>query len=178
MHLWTPGPPGKYPWETTGSTSRNGTASGAWRIRDHGEVKLESKAGQDLERYFPEVAEALTTIKATRFVLDGELLLIQDGRANFDLLLQRIHPAASRVQKLSRETPAVFVLFDVLVDEHGYSLVEKPLKERRHILEDFFQKSLTEVKALCSRRTHMALIRQRNGSPNSEARSMGSLRRG
>ena len=109
-------------------------------FRDHGEVKLESKAGQDLERYFPEVAEALTTIKATRFVLDGELVLIQDGRANFDLLLQRIHPAASRVQKLSRETPAVFVLFDVLVDEHGYSLVEQPLKERRPILEDFFRK--------------------------------------
>jgi ATP-dependent DNA ligase len=117
-------------------------------FRDHEEVKLESKAGQELERYFPEVVEALTKIKATRFVLDGELVVIQEGRANFDLLLQRIHPAASRVQKLSRETPAVFVLFDVLVDEHGYSLVEKPLKERRPILEAFFQKHTREIQSV------------------------------
>jgi len=117
-------------------------------FRDHGEVKLESKAGQDLERYFPEVAEALTKIKAIRFVLDGELVLIQDGRANFDLLLQRIHPAASRVQKLSRETPAMFVLFDVLVDEHGSSLIEKPLKERRPILEAFFQTHTREIQSV------------------------------
>jgi ATP-dependent DNA ligase len=108
-------------------------------FRDHEEVKLESKAGQDLERYFPEVAEAVTKIKANRFVLDGELVIIQEGRANFDLLLQRIHPAASRIQKLSRETPAVFVLFDLLVDEHGTSRVEKTLKQRRPLLEAFFK---------------------------------------
>jgi ATP-dependent DNA ligase len=108
-------------------------------FRDHKTVKLESKAGQDLERYFPEIAEALTTIKANRFVLDGELVIIQQGRANFDLLLQRIHPAASRIQKLSRETPAVFVLFDLLVDEHGKSLIDRPLKDRRVLLESFFE---------------------------------------
>lgn len=114
-------------------------------FRDHEEVKLESKAGQDLERYFPEVSEALTKIKANRFVLDGELVVIQDKKANFDLLLQRIHPAASRVRKLSLETPAVFVLFDVLVDEHGVSLVERSLKARRRSLEGFFQSHARET---------------------------------
>jgi ATP-dependent DNA ligase len=117
-------------------------------FRDHEEIKLESKAGQGLERYFPEIAEVLAKIKANRFVVDGELLIIHEDRANFDLLLQRIHPAASRIQKLSRETPAVFVLFDLLVDEQGTSLVDKTLRERRPLLETFFREHARETRGL------------------------------
>jgi ATP-dependent DNA ligase len=117
-------------------------------FRDHQEIKLESKAGQGLERYFPEIVEALVKVKASRFVLDGELLIIHEERANFDMLLQRIHPAASRIQKLSKETPAVFVLFDLLVNEDGVSLVDNTLRERRPALEAFFQKHAHETRGL------------------------------
>jgi ATP-dependent DNA ligase len=117
-------------------------------FRDREEIRLESKAGQGLERYFPEIAEALAKVKAARFVLDGELLIIYEERANFDMLLQRIHPAASRIQKLSKETPAVFVLFDLLVDEHGAPLVGNPLRERRPALEAFFENHAHETNGL------------------------------
>jgi ATP-dependent DNA ligase len=115
-------------------------------FRDGAEVKLESKAGQGLERYFPEVSAAVSEIRAETFVLDGELVILREGRADFDALLQRIHPAASRIQKLSRETPATFVLFDLLIDQDGSSLVESPLKERRKRLESFVHKYLRSRK--------------------------------
>jgi ATP-dependent DNA ligase len=88
-------------------------------FRDGKEVELQSKSGQTLTRYFPEVAEALLKLKATKFVLDGELVVPVKGGLSFDDLLQRIHPATSRVLKLSRETPAHFIVFDLLVDENG-----------------------------------------------------------
>jgi ATP-dependent DNA ligase len=103
-------------------------------------VKLESKAGQDLERYFPEVAEMIAKVKPAKFVVDGELVVLREGRADFDSLLQRIHPAASRIKKLSVETPATFILFDILVAEDGAALTGLPLKERRRLLEEFFSK--------------------------------------
>ncbi|MGC2109180.1 MAG: ATP-dependent DNA ligase [Candidatus Korobacteraceae bacterium] len=97
-------------------------------------VLLQSKAGQPLGRYFPEIVEALQKLKATQFVLDGELVILRDGKLSFDDLLLRIHPAASRIQRLSRETPATYLLFDLLVDEKGKSLVEIPLGARREEL--------------------------------------------
>jgi ATP-dependent DNA ligase len=115
-------------------------------FRDGGEVKLESKAGQELERYFPEVSTAVSEIKAGTFVLDSELVILSQGKADFDALLQRIHPAASRIQKLSRETPATFVLFDLLIDQNGSPLVERSLKERRKRLESFAHKYLRDRK--------------------------------
>jgi len=86
-------------------------------FRSGSEVELQSKAGQPLTRYFPEIAAALLEVKAKKFVLDGELILPVDGRLSFDDLLQRIHPAASRVQMLSQKHPARLVVFDLLVDE-------------------------------------------------------------
>jgi ATP-dependent DNA ligase len=106
-------------------------------FRDGAEIKLESKAGQNLHRYFPEVVSSLAALEAKRFVLDGELILIQDGKADFDLLLQRIHPAESRIQKLSKTTPATFILFDLLVDDGGAKLTDLPLDQRREALERF-----------------------------------------
>jgi hypothetical protein len=106
-------------------------------FRDGTKVELRSKAGKSLSRYFPEIVAALSELRATKFVLDGELI-IPDGKAlSFDSLLQRIHPAASRVRKLSAETPAVYVVFDLLVDERGRALVEDPLNDRRAKLEGF-----------------------------------------
>src|SRR5205085_3725643 len=106
-------------------------------FRDGERVELQSKAGQPLTRYFPEVVDRLRRVKWKRFVIDGELVVPVNGRLSFDDLLMRIHPAESRVRKLAQETPAAFVMFDVLVDQHGKSLIGLPLQERRQRLERF-----------------------------------------
>jgi ATP-dependent DNA ligase len=106
-------------------------------FRDEDEVELRSKSNQPLARYFPEMVAALKGLRAKRFVLDGEIAIQRDGQLSFDDLLMRIHPAASRILKLSKETPATFYCFDLLVDEKGRALVEKPLAERRAALEGF-----------------------------------------
>jgi ATP-dependent DNA ligase len=106
-------------------------------FRDGDAVRLQSKAGKPLTRYFPDVEEMLAALGARRFVLDGEIVIPVDGRLSFDDLLQRIHPAASRVEKLAAEHPARVLVFDLLVDERGRSLVKLPLAERRRRLEAF-----------------------------------------
>src|SRR5579872_3444256 len=106
-------------------------------FRDGSHVDLMSKAGKPLSRYFPELVAALASLKPRWFVLDGEIVIPVDGGLSFDHLLMRIHPAASRIAKLSQETPCVFIVFDLLVDERGKSLVEKSLEIRRHALEHF-----------------------------------------
>lgn len=111
-------------------------------FRDSGTVELQSKAGQTLTRYFPELVAALLKMKAQKFVLDGEIILLIDGKLSFDDLLQRIHPAASRVAKLSHQHPAQFVLFDLLVDDRGRLLVDQPFSKRRAALESFTTKYL------------------------------------
>ncbi|MBV8579025.1 MAG: ATP-dependent DNA ligase [Candidatus Eremiobacteraeota bacterium] len=105
-------------------------------FRDGRDVVLQSKAGQPLARYFPEIVEALASLPAKRFVLDGELVVPYAGALSFDALQQRIHPAASRVAMLARTTPAWYLLFDLL-DEDETDLVALPLVERRARLEAF-----------------------------------------
>ena len=104
-------------------------------FRKRNQIILQSKAGQPLGRYFPELVAALEELKPAEFVLDGEIVILSDGHLSFDDLLLRIHPAASRIKKLSQETPATYLLFDLLVDEDGMSLVNKPLSARRAQLE-------------------------------------------
>ena len=106
-------------------------------FRDGSQLDLQSKAGQTLGRYFPELAQALLAVKAPKFVLDGEIIVPAGQNLSFDNLLMRIHPAASRIQKLAKETPATLIVFDLLVDERGASLVAMPLAERRSKLEKF-----------------------------------------
>ncbi len=106
-------------------------------FRDGDRVRLQSKSGQPLERYFPEIVEAVRAIAASRFVLDGELVVPDGNALSFDALLQRIHPADSRVRALALDTPALLILFDLLVDAEGISLVRAPLEERRPRLERF-----------------------------------------
>ncbi|MBD5654538.1 MAG: ATP-dependent DNA ligase, partial [Candidatus Eremiobacteraeota bacterium] len=84
-------------------------------FRDGDEIHLQSKSGQPLARYFPEIVAALAALNAERFVLDGELVVPTADALSFDDLLQRIHPAASRVAKLSAERPATYLVFDLLV---------------------------------------------------------------
>lgn len=112
-------------------------------FRDGDELEIQSKSGQPLARYFPEVVERLRALRAKRFVLDGELMVQIGDELSFDALLQRIHPAESRVAKLSEETPARLVVFDLLVDAQGRDLTGKPLDERRAALEAFAVKNFT-----------------------------------
>ena len=104
-------------------------------FRDEKRIDLESKAGKPLTRYFPELVAALAELKATKFVLDGEIVIPFEGGISFDQLLMRIHPAASRIKKLSESTPSLLVVFDLLVDDRGKSLVKLPLEQRRPALE-------------------------------------------
>ncbi len=103
-------------------------------FRDGDSVVLESRNERPMDRYFPEIVAAAKTELPDRCVVDGEIVLMQDGRLDFEALQQRIHPAASRVKLLAEQTPASFVAFDLIAlgDE---SLVERPFSERREMLE-------------------------------------------
>jgi ATP-dependent DNA ligase len=104
---------------------------------------LQSKAEKPLARYFPEVADGLLHLKAKHFVLDGELVVPVEGKLDFDQLLQRIHPAESRIRKLSAQSPAFFIVFDLLVRANGESVLDQPLEKRRALLEEFAKRYLT-----------------------------------
>ena len=102
-----------------------------------GAVELQSRAGKPLSRYFPEVVAHLGALAVGTFVLDGELMVPDGDAFLFDLLGQRIHPAASRIARLSVETPALLAAFDMLVSPRGKDLRGEPLVERRRRLEVF-----------------------------------------
>ena len=105
-------------------------------FRDRDNIYLQSKAGQPLARYFPDVVEALARLRTQGFVLDGELVIPIGGRFSFDELQLRLHPAASRVQKLAQAHPAMLIVFDLLAEDRK-SLLGRPLRERRPALQKF-----------------------------------------
>jgi ATP-dependent DNA ligase len=111
-------------------------------FRDGADVALQSKSGQPLTRYFPEIVEAARRLKTKSFVLDGEIVVPSDGAFSFDALLQRIHPAASRIARLAEETPALLIVFDLLAGTDGRELTSRPLGERRERLHEFAAKYL------------------------------------
>lgn len=117
-------------------------------FRDDSNVDIMSKTGQPLARYFPEIREALLELHAKRFVFDGELIVTEGRNLDFDALLQRIHPAESRIRKLSSETPATLLVFDLLVDEHGENLTDLPLQQRRLSLERISAKLFQKQKRI------------------------------
>src|SRR5215475_13621013 len=98
------------------------------------------KIAKTLTSYFPEMVAALSELSPRTLILDGEMVIPVDGHLSFDDLLMRIHPAESRIRKLSQSTPAVFIVFDLLVDEKGQNLVKLSLQERRKRLEFFAQR--------------------------------------
>ena len=108
-------------------------------FRKDNEVLLQSKAGQPLGRYFPELIEALEKLPQKQFVLDGEIVILSGGHLDFNALLQRIHPAESRIRRLSLETPVTFLCFDLLVDAQGKLLTDESLEHRREALEKLFK---------------------------------------
>ena len=110
-------------------------------FRDGDKIELQSKSGKPLTRYFPEAVAVLRSLKPEQFVVDGELIVVVDRASDFDALLQRIHPAASRVKRLAQEIPATFAVFDLLVNEENVALVEEPLEQRRAALEAFAKRN-------------------------------------
>ena len=116
-------------------------------FRDGGKIELQSKSGQTLTRYFPDLVEAVAALKAKRFVLDGEIVIPRGKAFSFDDLLQRIHPAASRITKLAAETPALLIVFDLLLLD-GDVLTKELLPERRKRLEAFAKKYMRRQKTI------------------------------
>lgn len=111
--------------------------------RDGDKVAMISRSGKPLGRYFPEVLDTLARVKETKFVLDGELIIPLEDRLDFEALQMRLHPAESRVRKLAKETPALFMLFDVL--QVGVkSFDDQPLSIRREALEEFFKRNAVD----------------------------------
>jgi ATP-dependent DNA ligase len=102
-------------------------------FKDGDDVHLQSRNGRPMNRYFPDVVEQAQALPAERLVLDGEMIVMVDGIQEFDLLSQRIHPAASRVERLRKETPAELVAFDLLA-EGDETLLALPYEERRERL--------------------------------------------
>jgi ATP-dependent DNA ligase len=107
-------------------------------FKDGADVHLQSRNGRPMNRYFPEVVEQVAALPHDQIVIDGEMVVVVDGIQEFDLLSQRIHPAASRVERLSREMPAAFVAFDVL-EVGDEVLMELPYDERRARLEQLVE---------------------------------------
>ncbi|MGH2358872.1 MAG: ATP-dependent DNA ligase, partial [Candidatus Limnocylindria bacterium] len=112
-------------------------------FRDGEELLIQSRDLKPLNRYFPELEAPLRAVggPAARFVVDGEVVIARpDGRLDFDALLLRIHPAASRVRMLAEQSPASFVAFDCLADADA-DLTGAPFAERRKHLERLLSKA-------------------------------------
>jgi ATP-dependent DNA ligase len=106
-------------------------------LRDGEEMRIDSRNGQTLDRYFPELVDELRTALPERCVVDGEIVLAGDRGLDFDALQQRIHPAASRIARLSRETPTSFIAFDLLAvgdeDLRTQSTLERRARLQREV---------------------------------------------
>lgn len=104
-------------------------------FRDGDEITLGSRNQKPFNRYFPELFAPLLASLPERCVVDGELIVEQNGALDFDALGQRIHPAQSRVEMLAEKTPVSYVCFDLLALGDN-SLMERPFRERRNALEE------------------------------------------
>ena len=102
-------------------------------FRSGATVDLRSRNDRPLARYFPEIAAAIAALPGTAAVLDGEIMVLRDGVADFETLLARLHPAASRATELSQRTPASYVAFDLLATADS-DLRDTPFVDRRAVL--------------------------------------------
>lgn len=109
-------------------------------FRDGRKVDLIAKSGKPLTRYFPEIAAAFAAVKPDYFILDGELLIPTGKTLSFAALQMRLHPAQSRIDKLSNDTPALFMAFDILANDQHQSYLAQPLLVRRKALEEQFKR--------------------------------------
>lgn len=130
-------------------------------FKDGDDVELQSKSAKPLARYFPDVVESIRALAPQRIILDGEIVVPVDNVLSFEELLQRIHPAESRVNKLAAANPALFVAFDLLMTERGKLLIEHPLVERRERLDSLAEKHFDGGGVRLSPRTNdIALARE------------------
>jgi ATP-dependent DNA ligase len=116
-------------------------------FRDGDNIYLQSKNGQPLARYFPDVVADVAKLPQQQFVLDGELVIPVSGALSFDELQLRLHPAASRVQKLAAAHPALYIVFDLLGGD-GESNLKRKLRERRQLLENFARSNLPSTRGI------------------------------
>lgn len=107
-------------------------------FRDGDDIMLQSRSGKPLARYFPEMIDTLRDALPARCVVDGELVVVREGRLSFDSLTERVHPAASRVNMLAAEHPSSYVAFDLLALDDN-ALLDLPFAERRAALEQVFE---------------------------------------
>ena len=125
-------------------------------FRDGDTIHLQSRRQRPLGRYFPEVIDAAGDLSVERFVFDGELIIPDQP---FDALQLRLHPAASRVQKLSREHPAQMVVFDLLADGQGQSLWTDPSESDVPLWKMLSSGSARHPALCCPRRLHLPTLR-------------------
>jgi ATP-dependent DNA ligase len=126
-----PGEPGAWQYEPKWDGFR------CLAFKAGGAVDIRAKSGKPLGRFFPEVIAMLAALPVDRFVVDGELVIEIEGHLSFDALQMRLHPVESRIKKLSAQTPARLVLFDMLAAPDGHKTLDRPLVDRRAALDAF-----------------------------------------
>jgi len=129
-------------------------------FKNRKKVDLRAKSGKPLGRYFPELTAMMQNLEAKDFVVDGEIVIEIGGAASFDALQMRLHPAESRIRKLSVETPARLIVFDMLVAPDGKSLLEAALTQRRAAIEDFVATANTDSLQLSPCTTSVATAKR------------------
>jgi ATP-dependent DNA ligase len=130
-------------------------------FRDGDEIRLGSRGQKEMQRYFPELVEALAGALPDRCVVDGEIIVAFGGMLDFEVLQQRIHPAESRVNRLAKETPSSFVAFDLLAHDKT-NLMKRPLAERWDLLSSMIKgrPTATTMKSILSPKTRVVLTPQ------------------
>ena len=113
-------------------------------FRDQEEIFIQSRDEKPLNRYFPELLDPLRSALPARCVLDGEIVIVRDGELDFDSLQLRLHPAASRVNLLAKQTPSSVVFFDLLC-EGKRDLRNEPFQARRHELESILSSATPPI---------------------------------
>ncbi|MDG2520353.1 ATP-dependent DNA ligase [Caulobacter segnis] len=108
-------------------------------FRQGAQIDLRAKSGKPLGRYFPEIMAVLAALPFDRFILDGELIVEVNGETSFAALQMRLHPAPSRIRRLAAETPARYMLFDLLLDPQGGELLNAPRRDRARRLAALLQ---------------------------------------
>ena len=126
-------------------------------FRDGYEVEIGSRNERPMTRYFPEIVEAVQANLPEKCVIDGEIIVVIGDRLEFEVLQQRIHPAASRVKLLSQETPASFIAFDLLaLDDTDYT--QRPFDERRATLEECLARANAPIHLTPATRDHQMAV--------------------
>jgi ATP-dependent DNA ligase len=105
-------------------------------FKDGGKVELQAKSGKSLSRFFPEIVESIARAPFKQFTIDGELVIEIGGTSSFEALQMRLHPAASRIARLSSQSPATFIAFDCVRDTNGRSIANASFETRQRALED------------------------------------------